>query len=242
MSRIAATTSGWPWSWSGLRAISTTTSVPSLRRATRSVCLPIGRARGSRAKPRRYSAWRGRMLSGTSSSMPILDQLLDRVAEQAAGGGIGEDDPAVRRRRRPGHRGRRRRGCERRRRSPVAAAARRRRGGRAGGLMAAASAAAHRRHQDVAGAADRLDDPRIVDIRLELLAQPPDLDVDGPVERRRLAPAGLLEQEVARQDAAGMGDEDARAGRTRRRSARPPARPGRPAGAPPRSSSQSAKR
>ena len=64
------------------------------------------------------------------------------------------------------------------------------------------------RHQDVAGAADRLDDPRIVDVRLELLAQPPDLDVDGPVERRRLAPAGLLEQEVAGQDAAGMGEED----------------------------------
>ena len=64
-----------------------------------------------------------------------------------------------------------------------------------------------RRDQDVAGAAHRLDDLRVVDVRLELLAQAADLDVDRAVERAGLAAARLLEQEVARQHAAGMLDE-----------------------------------
>ena len=47
MSRMAATTSGWPTFFSGLSAISTRTSLPSLRRATKSICMPIGRGLGS---------------------------------------------------------------------------------------------------------------------------------------------------------------------------------------------------
>ena len=49
MPRTAATTSGSPMSLSGLSAISTITSLPSRRRATSSICVPIGRARGLRA-------------------------------------------------------------------------------------------------------------------------------------------------------------------------------------------------
>ncbi len=48
MSRIAATTSGTPCPCSGLSAISTITSEPSLRLATSSICVPIGRDRGDR--------------------------------------------------------------------------------------------------------------------------------------------------------------------------------------------------
>jgi len=53
------------------------------------------------------------------------------------------------------------------------------------------------RHEDVASAANRLDDLWSLGVCLELLAQAPNLDVDGTVEGPRLAPSGLLEKEVA---------------------------------------------
>src|SRR5436190_7425063 len=73
--------------------------------------------------------------------------------------------------------------------------------------MASTSLRRDRRHQDVAGAAHGLDDLRLVAVLLDLLAQPPDLDVDRAVERPRLAAARVLEQEVAREDAASVLDE-----------------------------------
>src|SRR5215470_2224190 len=55
-----------------------------------------------------------------------------------------------------------------------------------------------RRHEDVAGAAHRFDDLRIVGVVLELLAQPAHLHVDRAVERSGLAAPRFLQQEVAR--------------------------------------------
>jgi len=65
------------------------------------------------------------------------------------------------------------------------------------------------RHEDVAPAPNRLDELRIVGVGLDLLAQPADLHVDRAIEGRRLAAACLLEQEVARQHAAGVSREGA---------------------------------
>ena len=85
--------SGCPWSCSGLSAISTTTSLPSLRLATSSVCVPIGRGRGRGRRPRgsRRGAGGSRR---ARARRPQADQLVDRVAEQRGGRGIGEHDRA----------------------------------------------------------------------------------------------------------------------------------------------------
>ena len=80
---------------SGLRAISTTTSLPSLRRATSSVWRPIGRAFGARSNAARYSAWRDRTASGTERIDLQADQLVDAVAEQRRRRRVREDDPSL---------------------------------------------------------------------------------------------------------------------------------------------------
>ena len=70
--------------------------------------------------------------------------------------------------------------------------------GRKGGVFPE-SVIGNGRYQDVARAAHRLDELRVVHIGLDLLAQPADLNVDRAVEGRGLAAACLLEQEIARQ-------------------------------------------
>src|SRR4051794_9883942 len=61
--------------------------------------------------------------------------------------------------------------------------------------------------QDVARAAYRLDQLRILAVVVELAPQPADLHVDRAVERPGLATSCVLEQEVTRQDAPAMRDE-----------------------------------
>ena len=183
MSRIAATTSGRPWSCSGLSAISTIDLAAVLAPGDELHLLahrPRPRARGHRPRGRPRGA--GGCASGTSASTSQADQLVDRVAEQRRRRRIGEHDRAARRRRRSAHRDRPRTGV--RKTSRLVDAVRQR--GRAwrGGVMPR-QRTRHRRDEDVAGAAHRLDDLRIVGVGLELLAQPADLDVDRPVERRR---------------------------------------------------------
>src|SRR6185437_13364284 len=63
------------------------------------------------------------------------------------------------------------------------------------------------RREDIAGAAYRLDDRRLGRIGLQLAAQAPDLDVDGPVERPGFAVPGEVEQAVAAQHLVGIVDE-----------------------------------
>ena len=182
MSRMAATTNGRPWSCSGLSAISTITSLPSLAlRHQFHLRAHRPRHRGAGRRPGGTSAWRGRMPVGHQRVDVQAGQLVDRrsrAASAAAGlaqhdAALGVDHAAARRGRPRTARGRRPARPARRQRAaaPRDSAHRLSRG--------------HRRHQDVAGAAHRLDDLRIFGVGLELLAQPADLHVDGAVEGRR---------------------------------------------------------
>src|ERR1700758_2765959 len=64
-------------------------------------------------------------------------------------------------------------------------------------------------HEHVARAAHRLDQFRPLGVRLHLAAQAPDLHVDRAVEGPGVAAARLFEQEVAREDAAGVAHQHA---------------------------------
>src|SRR4051812_4997667 len=69
----------------------------------------------------------------------------------------------------------------------------------------------HRRREDIAAAAHRLDQARLLGVGLDLAAQPAHLHVDAAVERARHAAAREIEQLVARQHALrmlGEGDQE----------------------------------
>src|SRR5450755_7680 len=63
------------------------------------------------------------------------------------------------------------------------------------------------RNEDVPRATHRFDDLRILGIDLQLLAKSSHLDIDGAVEWSGFASPRLLQQEIARQHAAGMAHE-----------------------------------
>src|SRR5262249_13379288 len=61
--------------------------------------------------------------------------------------------------------------------------------------------------EEIAGAADRLDEMRFFGVCLDLPAQPGDPDIDAAVERLRRLAVREIQQLIARQDAVGVRDE-----------------------------------